>query len=79
VHVKDVDLGRLRAAPDWPTAWRANVFCELGTGDLDVRGFLVELGGYEGWLVVEQDWVPQPGADAEGQIAAQARNRAFLG
>jgi inosose dehydratase len=79
VHIKDVDLQRLRGAPDWATAWRRNVFCELGTGDLDVRGFLGELDGYDGWLVVEQDWVPQPRDDPEEQIAAQVRNRRFLG
>jgi len=79
VHVKDVDLQTLRGAPDWPTAWRRNVFCELGTGDVDVRSFLGELAGFDGWLVIEQDWVPQPGDDAEAQIAAQARNRAFVG
>jgi inosose dehydratase len=66
VHLKDVDL-------------RSGGFCELGTGDVDVRGFLAALDGYDGWLVVEQDWLPQPGDDPEPQIAAQARNRAFLG
>jgi inosose dehydratase len=79
VHVKDVDLDVLERAPDWPAAWRDGVFCELGTGDLDVRGLLDRLDGYRGWLVVEQDWVPRPGDDPEPQIAAQARNRAFLG
>ena len=79
VHLKDVDLQRLHAQADWPSAWRRNVFCELGSGDVDVRGFLAALDGYDGWLVVEQDWVPQPGDDPEAQIAAQARNRAFLG
>lgn len=78
VHVKDVDLSVLRSAPDWATAWRSNPFCELGRGDVDVRGFLDALAGYDGWLVVEQDWVPQPGDDPEEQIAAQARNLAFL-
>ena len=78
VHVKDVDLSVLRSAPDWATAWRSNPFCELGRGDVDVRGFLAALAGYDGWLVVEQDWVPQPGDDPEEQIAAQARNLAFL-
>jgi inosose dehydratase len=79
VHLKDVDLAELRAAPDWPTAWRRNVFCELGTGDLDVDGFLAALDGFDGWLVVEQDWVPADGADPGPQIAAQARNRARVG
>jgi inosose dehydratase len=79
VHVKDVDLAVLRNAPDWPTAWQSGAFCELGTGDVDVRGFLAALDDFEGWLVVEQDWVPREGDDPEPQIAAQARNRAFLG
>jgi inosose dehydratase len=66
VHLKDVHLP-------------SGVFCELGTGDVDLRGFLAALDGYDGWLVVEHDWVPRPGDDPEAQIAAQARNRAFLG
>jgi len=78
VHLKDVDLEILHSAPDWSSAWLRNPFCELGTGDLDVAAFLDALGRYDGWLVVEQDWVPQPGDDPEQQIAAQARNRAFL-
>jgi inosose dehydratase len=78
VHLKDVDLGVLRAAPDWATAWRANPFCELGTGDVDVRAFVAALDDFDGWLVVEQDWVPAPADDPERQIAAQARNRRFL-
>ena len=69
VHLKDVDRGLLRSG----------AFCELGTGDVDVRGFLDALGAFDGWIVVEQDWVPGEGDDAEAQIAAQARNRAFLG
>ena len=63
VHLKDVDR---------------TGFCELGTGEVDLTGFLAELDGFDGWIVIEQDWVPQPGDDAEEQIAAQARNRAFL-
>lgn len=79
VHVKDVDLELLGSAPSWPDAWRGGVFCELGTGDVDVAAFLAELGGYSGWVVVEQDWVPRPGNDdPEAQIEAQARNRRWL-
>jgi len=78
VHLKDVDLGLLRRAPDWAGAWPTNPFCELGEGDVDLDGFLRELGGWDGWLVVEQDWVAAPGGDGEAQIAAQARNRRWV-
>ena len=78
VHLKDVDRRVLDGAPDWATAWRSNPFCELGRGDVDLPALLDELDGYAGWLVVEQDWVAQPGDDAREQIATQARNRAFV-
>jgi inosose dehydratase len=63
VHLKDVHDG---------------AFCELDTGDVDLLGVLEGLDGYDGWLVVEQDWIPKPGEDAGAQIAAQARNRRWL-
>jgi inosose dehydratase len=78
VHLKDVRLDVLRGAFDWDEASRAGVFSELGTGDVDLEAFCAELGGYSGWLVVEQDWVPRPGEDPAGQIEAQARNRRWL-
>ncbi len=56
--------------------WRDGAFRELGTGEVDLDGFLAELGGYDGWLVVEQDWLPGPDRDA--QFEAQARNRRWL-
>ena len=62
----------------WDDAWRAGAFCELGKGDVDLDAFLAELGGYDGWLVVEQDWVPGPDDDPAPQIAAQERNRRWL-
>jgi inosose dehydratase len=78
VHVKDVRLGVLRSAGSWEEAWRAGVFCELGTGDVDLDEFVVDLDGYDGWLVVEQDWVPGPDDDVGPQAVAQARNRRWL-
>ena len=78
VHLKDVRLDVLRASPHWSDAWRAGAFCELGTGDVDLAGFLAELDRYAGWLVVEQDWVPGPEDDPAEQIEAQARNRRWL-
>jgi inosose dehydratase len=80
VHLKDVRLDVLQATTTWDEAWRGGAFCELGTGDVDLDGFLSQLmeGGYDGWLVVEQDWVPGPGDDPAPQIEAQARNRRWL-
>jgi inosose dehydratase len=63
VHLKDV---------------RDGVFCELGAGEVDLRGVLSGLDGYSGWLVVEHDWIPKPGESADAQIEAQARNRRWL-
>jgi inosose dehydratase len=84
VHVKDLSLDVLRGVvadrADMPEAWRRGVFCELGTGDVDLAAFFSRLGqsGYSGWLVVEQDWVP--GVDDRLEVAAdaQARNRRWL-
>ncbi|MFL5925822.1 MAG: TIM barrel protein [Gaiellaceae bacterium] len=78
VHVKDVSLRVLRDAPDWGEAWRRGAFCELGAGDVDLAAFFAALVGYDGWLVVEQDWFPREGEDPQEHIAAQQRNRAWL-
>ena len=78
IHVKDVRLAVLEAAPTWDDAWRGGAFCELGTGDVDLKAFFEQLDGYSGWVVVEQDWVPAPGGDLAAQIEAQARNRRWL-
>jgi inosose dehydratase len=57
---------------------RGGEFCELGTGDVDLDGFVAALGGYAGWIVVEQDWVPQPDEALAPQAEAQVRNRRWL-
>jgi inosose dehydratase len=84
LHVKDYRRAVLesviadRAGMD--EAWRRRIFCELGTGDVDLRAFFAELAstGYSGWLVVEQDLIPSPDEDAQDAMDAQARNRAWL-
>ena len=84
VHIKDVRndvlAGVIADGADMPEAWRRGVFCELGTGDVDLDGFFAELArsSYSGWLVVEQDMVPQSPQDAADAEAAQIRNRAWL-
>jgi inosose dehydratase len=84
IHIKDVHdevlAGVIADAADMPEAWRRGVFCELGTGDVDLDSFFAELSrsDYSGWLVVEQDMVPQSPQDAANGEASQVRNRAWL-
>jgi inosose dehydratase len=84
IHIKDVHdevlAGVIADAADMPEAWRRGVFCELGTGDVDLDSFFAELSrsDYSGWLVVEQDMVPQSPRDAADAATSQVRNRAWL-
>jgi len=84
VHVKDVRnhvlAGVIADGADMPEAWRRGVFCELGTGDVDLDTFFIELtrASYDGWLVVEQDMVPQSPQDAAEAAESQRRNRVWL-
>jgi inosose dehydratase len=84
IHIKDVHdevlAGVIADAADMPEAWRRGVFCELGTGDVDLDSFFAELArsDYSGWLVVEQDMVPQSPQNAVDAEASQVRNRAWL-
>ena len=84
IHIKDVHdevlAGVIADAADMPEAWRRGVFCELGTGDVDLDSFFAELSrsDYSGWLAVEQDMVPRSPRDAADAAASQVRNRAWL-
>jgi inosose dehydratase len=84
LHVKDVRLGVLRKViavrAGMEAVWSWGTFCELGTGDVDIEGFLslVKMGGLSGWLVVEQDRIPRPDDPVGTATEAQARNRRFL-
>ncbi|MEX1334040.1 MAG: TIM barrel protein [Candidatus Limnocylindrales bacterium] len=84
VHLKDVDRSVLLRAKaqrreDFE-AWWADVSTPLGSGDIDLAGFLERLGriGYDGWLVIEQDRQPLAGDPVEPVIALQARNRVWV-
>ena len=83
VHLKDAKLAKLEeivaeAAPV-EEIWRRKAFCALGDGDIDVEQVLEALAGngYSGWLVVEQDVLPDP-ADPEQPAIDQQRNREYL-
>ena len=53
--------------------WRRGAFCALGKGDVDIEGVLDILRQrYKGWLVVEQDILPDasaPEKPAKDQVA----------
>jgi inosose dehydratase len=56
--------------------WKRKAFCRLGDGDLDVDAILESIrGSYSGWIVVEQDTLPEPGGPS---AADQRANRRFL-
>jgi inosose dehydratase len=59
--------------------WRRKAFCALGDGDIDVEQVLAALDetGYAGWLVVEQDVLPDPENPTQ-PAEDQRRNREYL-
>jgi len=84
VHIKDARVDVLRSivarGGGLREVWSAGAFAPLGEADLDLDGFMATLvdGGYSGWLVVEQDVIPQPGDPADRAAADQRTNRAIL-
>jgi len=80
VHFKDCSPSvhqRSRAEGwDYFGSLKHGIFCELGMGDVDFAAVIAELRrtNYEGWIVVEQDVLPEMGAPKE---FAQ-RNRDYL-
>jgi len=84
VHVKDARLDVVAAVvadrADMLTAWRRGIFCELGTGDVDLHDFFRALAdiGYRGWICVEQDRILGDNEPLDGSVAAQVRNREWL-
>jgi inosose dehydratase len=83
VHLKDARRAILEqivadAAPV-QEIWRRRAFCPLGEGDIpipEVLGALSDIG-YAGWLVVEQDVLPDA-AHPERPAEEQRRNREYL-
>jgi inosose dehydratase len=81
VHLKDIDLPRLRellaAGNTYVGAVQQGVFVELGRGSLDLPALFQALrdGGYEGWVIVEQDRVV--GAETD-TLSSARRSRAYL-
>ncbi len=70
VHIKDVSgevLGHMRRREfGFIEGLRRRVFCELGTGELDVACVVAEMrrAKYDGWVVLEQDTTFRAPVDA---------------
>jgi inosose dehydratase len=84
VHLKDarsdVVQGIVRDAAPVQEIWRRRAFCRLGDGDVALDQVLEELreNSYDGWLVVEQDIIPDPADAPDAAAQDQAANREWL-
>ncbi|UFU05235.1 sugar phosphate isomerase/epimerase family protein [Ruania halotolerans] len=84
LHIKDVRTAVLRDVvarkAGMRQVWTEGAFVPLGTGDLDVAGVMEQIiaSGFHGWLVVEQDVIPQLGDDPGQPQAHQLHNRDAL-
>jgi inosose dehydratase len=83
LHIKDARVSVIadivREAAPAVEIWRRGAFCALGTGDVDVEAVLAWVRDhFHGWLVVEQDILPDPAADPGRPAADQAANLRFL-
>jgi inosose dehydratase len=83
VHLKDARLDVIRGivndrAPV-RAIWERGAFCPLGTGDVPLGEILESLRArhYRGWLVVEQDILPDPNA-RDQPVVDQRHNREYL-
>lgn len=84
VHLKDARKAILEqiVADGAPVMeiWKRRAFCPLGDGDVDVDSVLAALEdiGYDGWLVVEQDMIPESDTPVARAADEQRRNREYL-
>jgi inosose dehydratase len=85
VHLKDAradELARVRTTDvTMGEAWRRGVFCPLGEGVVDFPRLVEALRerGYAGWLIVEQDVVPDDsGRLVPDPLESARKSRAYL-
>jgi inosose dehydratase len=84
VHLKDARVEALRRLGDTGAAldayYSAEVFCRLGEGDAGIEEMVTRLRAldYAGWVVVEQDFIPESRDTMERAIADQEANLRFL-
>jgi inosose dehydratase len=84
VHLKDADAaiaGRVTAKSiSYLDGVREGLYQPLGLGDVDIKGVVsaLEVSGYDGWYVLEQDTIlPEPPA-GEGPVAGVRHSLDYL-
>jgi inosose dehydratase len=84
IHLKDIRMSVLEGVRadrvGMLAAWQRGVFCALGAGDVDLDGFCAELstGGFDGWVVIEQDRVLGSESELDDAAREQAGNRQWI-
>lgn len=85
LHYKDIDptmLNKVRSTQiGMEEAWKQSVFCQLGEGCIDFAAITDHMRklGYEGWVIVEQDVVPDDDGNLNPDPVQSARaSRRFL-
>ena len=84
LHLKDVQRSVLAEVvatqAGMRKVWTDRAFVPLGEGDLDLEAVMTQIlsSGYTGWLVVEQDVIPQQGDDPGRPQREQVHNREVL-
>jgi inosose dehydratase len=81
VHLKDARPSPTGAPfEDAMQLWEDDVFCKLGAGEGHVDAVLESLrrGGYAGWVVVEQDVLPNSPEEFRLASSSQEFNRQYL-
>ncbi len=85
VHLKDADAAQLQHVRtsdiSMQDAWKRGIFCALGEGVVDFKGVVGALArrDYDGWMIVEQDVVPDQNGRLNPDPTQSARkSRVYL-
>ena len=84
LHLKDVRIPVLREivgrGGGMTEVWSGGTFVPLGDGDLPVTALMDDIvaSGFDGWVVVEQDVLPQAGSDPAVPVRDSETNRRVL-
>lgn len=85
IHLKDADAAKLahvrRSDISMQDAWKQGIFCALGEGVVDFKGVASAMAArnYAGWMIVEQDVVPDENGRLNPDPTESARkSRVYL-